>query len=73
MKGTNKTNEIGIMQNLDDKSRKAASKDLYKKAIERWEAVLTYLALPSDRSIQNVSITTRELFQHIGFNREGLF
>jgi hypothetical protein len=61
------------MENLDHKSKKSASKDLYKKAIERWEAVLTYLALPSEKSIQNVSPITRELFQDIGFNRSSKY
>jgi hypothetical protein len=52
MKGVIKTNGIVVMEELDERSRKAASKDLYKKAVERWECVLSYLALPSENSIQ---------------------
>lgn len=70
VKGAIKTSGINFVQNLDEKGRKAASKDLYKKAIERWEAVLSYLALPSEKSINGVSVVTRELFQHIGFNKK---
>ncbi|KAI6214151.1 General transcription factor IIH subunit 4 [Aphelenchoides besseyi] len=63
------TSGIGIRE-LDTKTRKAASKDLYQKAVERWECILTYLALPSDSAVKNVSTNTRELFQHIGFTRQ---
>ncbi|KAI6225590.1 General transcription factor IIH subunit 4 [Aphelenchoides besseyi] len=40
------------------------------QAVERWECILTYLALPSDSAVKNVSTNTRELFQHIGFTRQ---
>ncbi|CAD5228171.1 unnamed protein product [Bursaphelenchus xylophilus] len=50
---------------IDEKVQKAASRDLYKKALERWECVLSYLALPD--SAASVSMLTVELFEHIGF------
>ncbi|CAD5221589.1 unnamed protein product [Bursaphelenchus okinawaensis] len=50
---------------IDEKVQKAASRDLYKKALERWECVLSYLALPD--SAANVSMATVDLFEHIGF------
>lgn len=71
VKGVIRTADIAIVKDFTDKVQKSAGTDLYKKAVERWECVLSYLALPSETSIQNVSIITRELFQHIGFNRSG--
>ncbi|KAI6203442.1 General transcription factor IIH subunit 4 [Aphelenchoides besseyi] len=59
------TSGIGIRE-LDTKTRKSTS----KIAVERWECILTYLALPSDSAVKNVSTNTRELFQHIGFTRQ---
>jgi len=70
VKGLIKTNGINSKTDLDHRSQKTASKDLYQKAIERWECVLSYLALPSETSMQNVSPVTRDLFQHIGFTRQ---
>lgn len=59
------------MVEADEKIKKAASKDLYKKALERWECILRYLAMPSEGADKGVSATTQQLFQHIGFTREG--
>jgi hypothetical protein len=56
----------------DEKIKKAANKDLYKKALERWECILRYLAMPSDSADKGVSVTTQQLFQHIGFTSEGI-
>lgn len=51
---------------LDEKSQKAANKDLMGKSVERWESILCYLALPSDSAEKGVSETTRSLFDYIG-------
>jgi transcription initiation factor TFIIH subunit 4 len=63
---------IRKVETLDEKARKAANKDLFKKAIDRWECILRYLALPSEKKSdkgEGVSADTRQLFQHIGFTR----
>lgn len=57
---------------LDEKSQKAANKDLLGKSIERWESILCYLALPSETSDKSVSDTTRALFQYIGLVKGSL-
>lgn len=59
--------ELKIVTEMDEKSRKVASKDLGKKATERWECVLHYLALPSQKSEQGVSGATKQLFKTAGF------
>jgi len=41
-------------------------KDLTKKADERWECILRYLALPSEEAVKGVSETTRQLFETAG-------
>ena len=51
---------------LDDKSQKAANKDLLGKSIARWESILCYLALPGETPDKSVSETTRSLFHYIG-------
>ena len=51
---------------LDEKSKKAANKDLMGKSIERWESILCYLALPSETADKSVSETTRALFHFMG-------
>ncbi|KHN86571.1 General transcription factor IIH subunit 4 [Toxocara canis] len=59
------------MTELDEKSRKSASKDLGKKATERWECILHYLALPSQKSEQGVSGATKQLFKAAGLTSGG--
>ncbi|CAB3405971.1 unnamed protein product [Caenorhabditis bovis] len=46
---------------------KKKQKDVSKKALERWDCILRYLALPSEQNINSVSVTTRALFQSAGF------
>jgi hypothetical protein len=58
---------------MDEKSRKAANKDLLGKSIERWESILCYLALPNDAADKNVSEVTRTLFKYIGLVRGSKF
>ena len=58
------------IKELDAKSRKSADRDLYKKAVERWECILSYLALPSETAEKNVSVLTRDLFQYVDFTKQ---
>ncbi|VDL75894.1 unnamed protein product [Nippostrongylus brasiliensis] len=41
--------------------RRQNEKELGKKAAERWECILRYLALPSDKNMSSVSATTQYL------------
>lgn len=50
--------------------RRQNEKELGKKAAERWECILRYLALPSDKNMNSVSSTTRELFSAAGFTSD---
>ncbi|WKY03256.1 hypothetical protein Q1695_004752 [Nippostrongylus brasiliensis] len=50
--------------------RRQNEKELGKKAAERWECILRYLALPSDKNMSSVSATTRELFTAAGFTSD---
>uniref|UniRef100_A0A0N5C2B2 General transcription factor IIH subunit 4 n=1 Tax=Strongyloides papillosus TaxID=174720 RepID=A0A0N5C2B2_STREA len=62
----------GIMlepKDIKRKLKKIAGKDLSEKANERWECILTYLALPSPESAKKVSLGTKTLFQETGFVR----
>jgi len=61
------------VDNLDGRSVKSVEKDLAKKPVEKWESILSYLALPSDSSSKDVSKTTKQLFQHIEFTKDGTF
>lgn len=61
--GLYRASQLKAMTDLDEKSRKSASKDLGKKATERWECILHYLALPSQKSEQGVSGATKQLFR----------
>uniref|UniRef100_A0A0N4ZFQ3 General transcription factor IIH subunit 4 n=1 Tax=Parastrongyloides trichosuri TaxID=131310 RepID=A0A0N4ZFQ3_PARTI len=54
----------------EKKAKKIAGKDLGEKANERWECILTYLALPSPESAKKVSQGTKTLFQETGFVRD---
>ncbi|KAK0426207.1 hypothetical protein QR680_009585 [Steinernema hermaphroditum] len=57
----------------DEKSSKRVTVgELAKKAAERWESILRYLALPSEQvnSQQMVGSITKTLFQQCGFTRE---
>jgi hypothetical protein len=58
---------------LDEKSKKAANKDLMGKSIERWESILCYLALPSETADKSVSETTRALFHFMGLIKGSWF
>lgn len=71
MKGAFDASSLNIVE-ADDKIKKAANKDLYKKAVDRWECILRYLAMPSDGADKGVSMQTQQLFQHIGFTRDGM-
>ncbi|TKR92562.1 hypothetical protein L596_007191 [Steinernema carpocapsae] len=53
-------------------SKRVTVGDLAKKASERWESLLRYLALPSEHTnTQNgVGKITKQLFQQCGFTRE---
>lgn len=64
--GFYKASELSVVTNYDEKTRKSANKDLGKKAVERWECILHYLALPSQKSEQGVSGTTKMLFRSAG-------
>lgn len=46
---------------------------MIKRSIDNWEGILRYLALRTDNSTKSVSTCTRELFNYIGFTREGFF
>uniref|UniRef100_A0A915Q5C8 General transcription factor IIH subunit 4 n=1 Tax=Setaria digitata TaxID=48799 RepID=A0A915Q5C8_9BILA len=60
--GLFKASELSVVTNCDERTRKSANRDLGKKALERWECILHYLALPSQKSEQGVSGTTKMLF-----------
>uniref|UniRef100_A0A0R3S619 General transcription factor IIH subunit 4 n=1 Tax=Elaeophora elaphi TaxID=1147741 RepID=A0A0R3S619_9BILA len=64
--GLCKASELSVVTDCDEKTRKSANKDLGKKATERWECILHYLALPSQKSEQGVSGTTKMLFRSAG-------
>ncbi|EJD76097.1 transcription factor Tfb2 family protein, variant [Loa loa] len=64
--GLCKASELSAVTDCDEKTRKSANKDLGKKAVERWECILHYLALPSQKSEQGVSGTTKRLFRSAG-------
>ncbi|VDK81979.1 unnamed protein product [Litomosoides sigmodontis] len=64
--GLSKASELSVVTDYDEKTRKSANKDLGKKANERWECILHYLALPSQKSEQGVSGTTKMLFRSAG-------
>lgn len=53
-----------------DKSRKTIQ-DLEKKALERWEYLLQYLALPADQTQGTVSVELRKILAAAGLTGEG--
>ncbi|CAD6198116.1 unnamed protein product [Caenorhabditis auriculariae] len=55
--------------NLREKlvEEKKKQKDIGKKASERWDCILRYLALPSEQNMASVSATTRTLFRAANF------
>lgn len=63
--------------NSDEKLAKKASKvdekEVVKRSVDFWEGILRYLALRTDNSTKIVSNITRELFNYIGFTRDGQF
>ncbi|EPB74574.1 transcription factor Tfb2 [Ancylostoma ceylanicum] len=67
MLGTQKCSKINPVE--VDAKRRQNEKELGKKAGERWECILRYLALPSDKNMNSVSSTTRELFSAAGFTK----
>lgn len=69
--GTYHSSELKAVLELDEKSRKATSKDLEKKALERWECILHYVALPSQKSEKGVSSTTKQLFKSANLTSGG--
>ncbi|KAK6110465.1 Transcription factor Tfb2 family protein [Brugia pahangi] len=69
--GLCKASELSVVTDCDEKTRKSANKDLGKKAVERWECILHYLALPSQKSEQGVSGTTKRLFRSAGLTSSG--
>uniref|UniRef100_A0A1I8EFU3 General transcription factor IIH subunit 4 n=1 Tax=Wuchereria bancrofti TaxID=6293 RepID=A0A1I8EFU3_WUCBA len=69
--GLGKASELSVVKDCDEKTRKSANKDLGKKAVERWECILHYLALPSQKSEQGVSGTTKRLFRSAGLTSSG--
>ncbi|EYC04056.1 hypothetical protein Y032_0090g2390 [Ancylostoma ceylanicum] len=68
MLGTQKCSKINPVE--VDAKRRQNEKELGKKAGERWECILRYLALPSDKNMNSVSSTTRELFSAAGFTSD---
>lgn len=58
--------DLKVYADVEQKSRKAANKDVGKKANERWECLLHYLALPSQKSEQGVSSITKDLLNAAG-------
>ncbi|KHJ94280.1 transcription factor Tfb2 [Oesophagostomum dentatum] len=68
MLGTQKCTKISPVE--VDPKRRQNEKELGKKAGERWECILRYLALPSDKNMNSVSSTTRELFSAAGFTSD---
>lgn len=57
-----------VLETNDEKRR---GKDVEKKAVERWDCILRYLALPSEENTQAVSETTRSLFKKAHFTSDG--
>lgn len=57
-----------VLETNDEKRR---GKDVEKKAVERWDCILRYLALPSEENTQAVSETTRSLFKKANFTSGG--
>uniref|UniRef100_A0A1I7UIJ4 General transcription factor IIH subunit 4 n=2 Tax=Caenorhabditis tropicalis TaxID=1561998 RepID=A0A1I7UIJ4_9PELO len=55
-----------VLETNDEKRR---GKEVEKKAVERWDCILRYLALPSEENTQAVSETTRNLFKKANFTR----
>ncbi|KAF1756180.1 hypothetical protein GCK72_012633 [Caenorhabditis remanei] len=53
-----------VLETNDEKRR---GKEVEKKAVERWDCILRYLALPSEENTQAVSETTRNLFKKANF------
>ncbi|VDM52992.1 unnamed protein product [Angiostrongylus costaricensis] len=68
MLGTQKCAKINSVE--VDIKRRQNEKELGKKAVERWECILKYLALPSEKNMSSVSSTTRELFSAAGFTND---
>ncbi|VDM67030.1 unnamed protein product [Strongylus vulgaris] len=68
MLGAQKCSKINPVE--VDPKRRQNEKELGKKAGERWECILRYLALPSDKNMNSVSATTRELFSAAGFTSD---
>uniref|UniRef100_A0A0K0DMJ0 General transcription factor IIH subunit 4 n=1 Tax=Angiostrongylus cantonensis TaxID=6313 RepID=A0A0K0DMJ0_ANGCA len=68
MLGTQKCAKINSVE--VDIKRRQNEKELGKKAAERWECILKYLALPSEKNMSSVSSTTRELFSAAGFTND---
>ncbi|KAJ1373832.1 hypothetical protein KIN20_036357 [Parelaphostrongylus tenuis] len=68
MLGTQKCAKINSVE--VDIKRRQNEKELSKKAAERWECILKYLALPSEKNMSSVSSTTRELFSAAGFTND---
>ncbi|CAJ0601998.1 unnamed protein product [Cylicocyclus nassatus] len=68
MLGAQKCSKINPVE--VDPKRRQNEKELGKKAGERWECILRYLALPSDKNMNSVSSTTRELFSAAGFTSD---
>ncbi|EGT42027.1 hypothetical protein CAEBREN_00374 [Caenorhabditis brenneri] len=52
---------------LETNEEKRRGKEVEKKAVERWDCILRYLALPSEENTQAVSETTRNLFKMANF------
>ncbi|VDN52714.1 unnamed protein product [Dracunculus medinensis] len=65
-KGIALISDLKVYADVEQKSRKAANKDVGKKANERWECLLHYLALPSQKSEQGVSSITKDLLNAAG-------
>ncbi|CAI5448812.1 unnamed protein product [Caenorhabditis angaria] len=55
----------GLKQQILDEKRK--QKEVGKKASERWDCILRYLALPTEQNQKSVSATTRHLFSAAKF------
>ncbi|ULT93233.1 hypothetical protein L3Y34_003016 [Caenorhabditis briggsae] len=53
-----------VLETNDEKRR---GKDVEKKAVERWDCILRYLALPSEENTEAVSDTTKDLFRKANF------
>ncbi|MFH4979894.1 hypothetical protein AB6A40_006603 [Gnathostoma spinigerum] len=68
--GMYRASKFTAVTELDEKNRKAANKDVGRKAVERWECILHYLALPSQKSEQGVSGLTKQLFKVAGLTSD---